>query len=953
MYRLTGYVLLAIVMAVTIVSIPSTRAAPQGPSEIAASGPARSLSTLGLRGWSVQSSAIAAQGGRQISTPRFDTSTWLPVKPDDAGAPGTEIGALLQNGACPDVFVSTHLRDCFGFTNTVGPVTTAPFDVPWWFRTDFIPSLRSDEHAKLIINGIIGQADVWVNGTRVATQATVQGAFARYTFDITSLILPGTNSLALKIQPNDPTAMYTLDNVDWTQIALDNNTGIQFPIQLQISPALGISNAHVMQTNAPDMSRSALTVKADVTNNTAATQTGVVSATITPPEGGGDPIALRQSVSIPARTTRTVSFTPSAHHQLTIDHPQIWWPYQMGASPLYELSMSVSQGDRSSESGPATFGIRTITTRLTRPSDMAPDGVRVFAINGKSFLFRGGGFTEELFLRYSSSDLSNQIRLIRDLGLNGIRTEGKEMPDDFYQQMDRAGIMIDAGFQCCDKWQFEPDDPPLPAHELDVIRRSSLTIGQRLRNHPSVIKYGWSDNTPLPDQERVSLQGFAEADFQEPIIASAEYKSTPTLGQAGEKEGPYDWVPPTYWYDTTHEDPGDPTFTNVGGSWGFDSEQSAGHLVPTMDSLKRFLSPAEREQLWRNPDFNQYHTNYEPAVPPCPDGSGYCFGTLHNMDVALQKRYGGWSSLEQYVLMAQVQNYEDTRAQFEAFIDHWTNTPTPATGTIYWQLNKGWPTLLWALYNHDYDQAGAYFGAKKANQRLHVLFAYDNNTVTVDNLSGASQAGLSVESKVYSLDGRLLDDQVANNITLPSQGVANAVIRSRVPATTVPPAAARTFFVKLLLKQHDRVVDRNVYWLSTQKDVVDWNATMGKPQATMRQFGDLRALRNLPTAQVTATARTNQDDGRGVTEVTISNTSHTPTVGFFLRADVRRGNVNGTERPGDNQILPITWSDNDVTLWPGESMTLTATYDPAALNGATPVVSLFGWNVPRFVVAAK
>ena len=28
------------------------------------------------------------------------------------------------------------------------------------------------------------------------------------------------------------------------------------------------------------------------------------------------------------------------------------------------------------------------------------------------------------------------------------------MPDDFYQQMDRAGIMIDAGFQCCDEWQL-------------------------------------------------------------------------------------------------------------------------------------------------------------------------------------------------------------------------------------------------------------------------------------------------------------------------------------------------------------------------------------------------------------------------------------------------------------------------------------------------------------------
>ena len=38
---------------------------------------------------------------------------------------------------------------------------------------------------------------------------------------------------------------------------------------------------------------------------------------------------------------------------------------------------------------------------------------------------------------------------------------------------------------------------------------------------------------------------------------------------------------------------------------------------------------------------------------------------------------------------AQAQNYENTRAQFEAFIDHSNHAPVPSTGTIYWQLNKG------------------------------------------------------------------------------------------------------------------------------------------------------------------------------------------------------------------------------------------------------------------------
>ena len=66
-----------------------------------------------------------------------------------------------------------------------------------------------------------------------------------------------------------------------------------------------------------------------------------------------------------------------------------------------------------------------------------------------------------------------------------------------------------------------------------------------------------------------------------PLISSAEYNSSPVLGPSGEKEGPYDWVPPNYWYDTTHYERGDSTRTNVGGAWGYDSEQSAGDTVPT------------------------------------------------------------------------------------------------------------------------------------------------------------------------------------------------------------------------------------------------------------------------------------------------------------------------------------------------------------------------------------
>jgi exo-1,4-beta-D-glucosaminidase len=365
-------------------------------SAAAAATGSSGISDLGSAGWKVLSSATATQTGQQISTPGFSTAGWLSVTNDDAGAPGTEVEALLQGGNCPDVFFSANMKTCFGYMKSIGKDTIKQFSVPWWFRTDFTPGLQPGQDAKLIVNGVVGKADVWVNGHQVATSATVTGAYTRFTFDITGLVVSGTNSLAIEMYPNDPTSMYTLDNVDWTQIPPDNNSGIQFPVQLQVGGALIDGNAHVLQSNAADLSSSALTVRTDITNTTSSPQTGMVTATITPP-GAGTPMTVSQPVAVAPNTTQTVSFAPGQFPSLTIASPQVWWPYQLGAQPLYTLTTSVSQNNVVANSTRETFGIRTITSYLTNGTSAgAPNGVRAFKVNGVPIIIRGGGFDPNL-----------------------------------------------------------------------------------------------------------------------------------------------------------------------------------------------------------------------------------------------------------------------------------------------------------------------------------------------------------------------------------------------------------------------------------------------------------------------------------------------------------------------------------------------------------------------------
>ncbi len=909
--------------------------------------------TLGLEGWRVQSSALAPQNGRQISTPGFDAGSWLAVRPDDAGAPGTEIAALLQNGECPNVFYSEEMRKCLGYMSRIGKDTVPRFAVPWWWRTDFTAALAPGERAELVINGVVGAASVWLNGHAVARRRTVQGAYARYAFDVTSLLRSGVNSLALELQPNDPLKMLTLDDVDWNQIPPDNDTGIQFPIQLHIAGPLSLSDVHVLQQDTPTASAATLTLKGEVANTTSEPVTGEVSAVLTPPSGTA--LTLERAVALGPDEQAPITFSAAEFPQLQLEHPAVWWPYQMGAQPLYHLTMSASTPAGTAADGQSlSFGIRTVSSELVGPSPQAPAGVRRFSINGRPFVLRGGGWAEDLFLRYSAANTAAQIALIKNLGLNAIRTEGKQMPQEFYEQMDRAGIMIDAGFQCCDAWQPEGRHRP-SGQELHVMEVSAQTIGEELRDHPSVLNFSWSDNAPTPQQETVSLRGFAAAEFQDPLISSAEYNSSRVLGPSGEKEGPYDWVPPSYWYDQTHYDPHDPTRTNVGGAWGFDSEASAGDTIPTLDSIERFMAPFEQEALWREPAFNQYHTNYEPEIPG-PANEGYSFGTLYNLDRAIAERYGPAESLAQYVEEAQAQNYETQRAEFEAYIDHADAQPTPSTGIVYWMLNKSMPSLLWDLYNQEFDQAGSYFGAKEANRSVHALLAYDTHTVTLDNLTGWPQAGISVRSRVYSLDGALLDERSSSDVTLEPQQVRQNVLLPALPADTRPPEPAQTYFVQLLVQQAGQTIDRNVYWLLTQPDEIDWSKTIGSTFATLNRYADLRGLRKLPEARLSVSASSRPEAGPDgadtLTTVTIKNASPTPTVAFLVRADVRRGQSDGTPEAGDNELLPVLWNEDDVALWPGETATLTAAYGSAALNGAAPVVSVGGWNVKTLDVPA-
>jgi exo-1,4-beta-D-glucosaminidase len=889
------------------------------------SAPASAASGDGdlVTGWQIRSSKRVGSPGRTVSQPAYATAGWLPIS-----QPETLMAGLLENGRYPGIFYSRRLAS----------VPRDQFAVPWWYRDAFDLHPVAGQYTFLRFRGVLSRADAWVNGTKVASRRTLQGAYSELELDVTGLVRDGPNALALKVYPNDAGehGALTLDMVDWNPAAPDGNTGLQFAPQIEQDGPVSLRDVHVLQRTAAGLGRSRLTVKAAIRNNTGEPVTAELTGSI---GHGGMQIPLAHRVRVAAHATVHASLA-----RLVVPHPALWWPYQMGGQPLYHLGLEAAVAGATSDSAAEDFGIRSVSSRLTRvrAGTYGASGYRQFAINGRPFVVRGAGWSQEMFLRYAPADIADQLAYVQDLGLNAIRFEGNLPPDDMFEQMDRAGILALPGWQCCSRWEQDSArwTPALRAS----ARNQAAHVAALLRDHPSVLAfYQGSDEAPDRAKEALYLAAFRRADWDLPQIASAEYKRSARLGPSGSKEGPYNWAPPAYWWESGPVMDVGGDFTNAGGAFGFDTEASAGASIPTRDSLDRFLSPRDQRELWDTSSLGGAGSGPE-IFHTSPYSEYTAVGRLGQFNTALWHRYGHWSGIAGYEREAQAAGYEVARAQFEATIGQAHDRANPSTGLIYWQLNKAWPSLQWQLFGYDLDQAGVYFGARKANERLHILYAYSDGSVRVSNLTNARQSGLRARVVFRSLDGRR---RVARAVSVPrlaGQGI-ETVLRPAVPASM-----SQTYFLELELTRAGQAVSRNVYWLSRRPDVVDWHATLGQGTGAAVApggYADLSGLQRLGQVPVEVRATTTPDGADDVTVVRVRALGGRPLPAFFLHADVRRGPLGGADR-----VLPIRWSDNDATIWRGEAVTLTARYRRAELQGRTPVVTLVGWNVRRRVVPA-
>jgi exo-1,4-beta-D-glucosaminidase len=846
--------------------------------------------------WAIQSSANVKATAESLSQPGADVSGW-----HRASVPTTVVSALVADGTYPDPYVGTNLRRIPGtsygvgknFSNEAMPADS-PFAVPWWYRTEFtLPQEAEGRTLWLRFDGVNFRFDAWLNGKKIADASATAGAYRIHELDVTGVAKPGRNALAVRVtapQPGDLAITF----VDWNPMPPDKVMGLYRPVSLTASGSVALRHPQVVtKLTSPGLDRAELTVKVVARNASRAPASTQLRGRI------GE-IAFEKTVTLNAGESREITFTPAEFAPLAVKDPKLWWPIQYGEPVLHRLELEAMVDGRVSDRSSTQFGIREFTSEMTK------EGHLLFKVNGKNILIRGAGWTSEMMLRQSKERTEAEVRYVKDMGLNTIRLEGKLEDDFFFDATDREGILVMPGWCCCDHWEkwkdWQEDDLPIATASL----RDQIL---RLRGRASVFVWlNGSDGPPPAKVEKAYLDVLKETGFPNPVVSSATEKKAELSGPSGVKmRGPYEWVPPVYWYADT----------KLGGPHGFATEIGPGPAPPPLESLKAFLSEKE---LWPINETWNYH---------CGGGP---FKDLKVFNAAMDARYGPSAGVEEYARKAQVAAYESHRAMLESF----GARKYVATGVIQWMLNNAWPGMIWHLYDFYLRPGGSYFGAKKACEPLHVQYSYDDRSVLVVNSTLAEKKGLVVNARVVGLDGveKLLRTA---KVDVGPDGVAKALVVPEVPEL------APTYFVFLKLDDASgRTLSRNVYWLSTRPETLAFDKSQWYV-TPVTQFADLTGLQKLPPAELRVTVNPSPGGPEGRARVVIENPSK--ALAFFVHASLRRGEAG-------EELLPVLWEDNDLTLLPGERREIAVGYETKRLEGARLAVRVEGWNVaPKVAVS--
>lgn len=873
-------------------------------------------------GWELSAANNVSENAADISTGKFNSSKWF-----RATVPGTVLTTLVDQGVYPN--------PAFGLNNLSIPDTLCRQQ--WWYRNTFtIDEKKSGKNITLTFYGINYIADVWLNGKKIGN---IEGAFKRGIFDITSYAVKGKNTIAILITPPphpgipheespragtgpnggmlcaDGPTFISSEGWDWVPGIRDRNIGIWQNVTLKFTGAVEIGDPQVITTlPLPDTSFADISIVASVHNKSNLPQQIEVKATI------GN-VFVAQKVSLQSNETKEVVFDHRSFSKLHFISPKIWWPNGYGNPSLYKLQLTVSTDSGISDKRETTFGIREISYELSadapqkqnwrfeyqpahywrkiekpifdnihrrkitgetfipsirkiadtaflRPlTDTSTAPYLTIKVNGQRIFCKGGNWGMDDYMKRCSREyLEPYFRLHRDAHFNMVRNwTGESTEEVFYQLCDEYGLLVWNDFwMSTERYNVEPIDNAL---FLDNVK----DVISRFRNHPSIALWCPRNEGYAPVAIEDSLAEIVlKLDGTRHYQPNSRYLNLRT-------SGPWHYMqqPANY-------------FTNI--AEGFSTELGT-PAVPTASSMRKMMS---KEDLWPISDVWYYHDLHDGQL------------TYRR---AMDSLYGTSNSLDEFCRKAQMLNYDSHRAMFESWNSKLYNA---ATGLLLWMTHPAWPSTVWQVYSWDYETFGAYYGASKACEPVHIQMNLHDNRVVVINTSLQAYGNCNATLALYDINGKELSSQSVQ-INVSANQLSNAF------AAKFSAALPSIYLARLTLKDaKGNILSRNDYWKNGANGK-DYVALAGLDKARLR-VDNIIVHENKITFSIT-------------------NSSPVPAAGIKL---------NLADKKTLQIILPTFCSDGYFNLLPGESKVVTIDAPFAAIKKS--LLQVDGLNVENKTV---
>jgi len=311
--------------------------------------------------------------------------------------------------------------------------------------------------------------------------------------------------------------------------------------------------------------------------------------------------------------------------------------------------------------------------------------------------------------------------------------------------------------------------------------------------------------------------------------------------------------------------------------------------IPTLESLHGMMPASDWET------FNDDWTEHDMCQFDYP--------------IQVGERYGPVADTDDFVRKAQLIDYETYRAMFEGRNSRLLD---PYTGVMIWMSNPAQPSMVWQIYSYDLEPDSSYFGVKHACEMVHIQMTPDGRVQVINNTSEELDE-LHVSALVCNMDGThaLYQPVVVDARPLSATNACDI----KWPQTLSP-----VHFIRLRLSSGSgKLISDNFYWHTTPADT-----------------GDCSALQTLPHVDLGAACTRSDVSGRCDLHVTLSNPGH--SVALMAHLQLRR-------RSSGERVLPAFYSDNYVSLLPGERKTIDIDSAEVDLHGDSPELTVDGWNV--------